>query len=255
MTEAINEDLGAPGLAFETWETKQKTLTHITAPRKLQRYTPAGNPMPEAPMPTLEKLDLKKQWKHLYKPPLGEITTVTVPPLTYLMVDGEGDPNRSKSFEQAVEALYSLSYTLKFSLKKSPRAIDYGVMPLEGLWWADDPRVFIQADKSAWKWTAMILQPEFITRSDIDAAFDEVRRKKNPAALGRVRFETLAEGESVQTLYLGPFSEEGPTIQRIHEAIHAAGKQLHGKHHEIYLSDPRRNVPAKLRTILRQPMR
>jgi hypothetical protein len=206
-------------------------------------------------MLTMEKLDLKKRWKHLYQPPLGEITTVTVPSLTYLMVDGAGDPNKSKPFEQAVEALYSLSYTLKFSLKKSPRAIDYGVMPLEGLWWADDPRVFIQADKSAWKWTAMILQPEFITRSDIDAAFDEVRRKKNPAALGRVRFETLAEGESVQTLYLGPFSEEGPTIQRMHEAIHDAGKQLHGKHHEIYLSDPRRTVPAKLRTILRQPMR
>jgi hypothetical protein len=211
--------------------------------------------MPEAPMPTLEKLDLKEQWKHLYQPPLGEITTVTVPPLTYLMVDGEGDPNRSKSFEQAVEALYSLSCTLKFSLKKSPRAIDYGVMPLEGLWWADDPRAFMQADKSAWKWTAMILQPEFITRANIDAAFDEVRRKKNPTALDRVRFEALDEGESVQTLYLGPFSEEGPTIQRMHDAIHAAGKQLHGKHHEIYLSDPRRTAPAKLRTILRQPMR
>jgi hypothetical protein len=206
-------------------------------------------------MPTLEKLDLKKQWKHLYQPPLGEIITVTVPPLTYLMVDGEGDPNRSKSFEQAVEALYSLSYTLKFTLKKSPRAIDYGVMPLEGLWWADDPRVFMQADKSAWKWTAMILQPEFITRANIDAAFDEVRRKKNPAALDRVRFESLAEGESVETLYLGPFSKEGPTIQRMHDTIHAAGKQRHGKHHEIYLSDPRRTAPAKLRTILRQPMR
>lgn len=206
-------------------------------------------------MPTLEKLDLKKQWKHLYQPPLGEITTVTVPPLTYLMVDGEGDPNKSKSFEQAVDALYSLSYTLKFTLKKSPRAIDYGVMPLEGLWWADDPRVFMQVDKSAWKWTAMILQPEFITRANIEAGFDEVRKKKNPAALDRVRFETLDEGESVQTLYLGPFSEEGPVIQLMHDAIHAAGKQINGKHHEIYLSDPRRTAPAKLRTILRQPMR
>jgi hypothetical protein len=204
---------------------------------------------------TVEKLDLKKQWKHLYQPPLGGITTVTVPPLTYLMVDGEGDPNKSKSFEQAVEALYSLSYTLKFSLKKSPSAIDYGVMPLEGLWWADDPRVFMQADKSAWKWTAMILQPEFVTRPNVAAALDEVRRKKNPAALDRVRFETLDEGESVQTLYLGPFSEEGPTILRMHDAIHAVGKQIHGKHHEIYLSDPRRTAPAKLRTILRQPMR
>jgi hypothetical protein len=203
----------------------------------------------------MEKIDLKKQWKHLYQPPVGEITTVNVPPLTYLMVDGEGDPNTSKSFGQAVEALYSLSYTLKFSLKKSPRAIDYGVMPLEGLWWADDPCVFFQTDKSTWKWTAMILQPEFISRANVDAAFDEVSRKKNPIAIDRVRFETLDEGDSVQTLYLGPFPGEGPTIQRMHDVILAAGKELQGKHHEIYLSDPRRTAPAKLRTILRQPMR
>jgi hypothetical protein len=206
-------------------------------------------------MLTMEKLDLKKQWKQLYQPPAGEITTVTVPPLTYLMVDGQGDPNKSKTFEEAVEALYALSYTLKFTLKKSPRAIDYGVMPLEGLWWADDPHVFMHVDKSAWKWTAMILQPEFISPANVDAAIAEVRRKKNPAALDRVRFETLEEGESVQTLYFGPFSEEGPTIRRMHDTIHATGKELYGKHHEIYLSDPRRTAPAKLRTIIRQPMR
>jgi hypothetical protein len=203
----------------------------------------------------MEKLDFKKEWKHLYQPPAGKVTTVIVPPLTYLMVDGEGDPNNSKTFEQAIEALYSLSYTLKFSLKKSPSPVDYGVMPLEGLWWADDPRVFHAADKSAWKWTAMILQPEFIARSHVDAAFKQVQEKKNPAALDRVRFEKLEEGEAVQTLYIGPFADEGPTIQRMHEAIHAAGKQLYGKHHEIYLSDPRRTAPEKLRTILRQPMR
>jgi hypothetical protein len=109
----------------------------------------------------MEKLDLKKQWKHLYQPPATKITAVDVPPLTYLMVDGEGDPNTSPAFQQAVEALYSLSYTLKFSLKKSPQPVDYGVMPLEGLWWADDPGVFHRKDKSTWKWTAMILQPDF----------------------------------------------------------------------------------------------
>jgi hypothetical protein len=212
--------------------------------------------MPEVkPCPPWKSSTSKKQWRHLYQPPVGEIITVTVPPLTYLMVDSQGDPNTSKLFEQAVEALYSLSYTLKFSLNKNPHAIDYGVMPLEGLWWADDPRVFFQSDKSIWKWTAMILQPAFISRANVDAAFDEVHRKKNPPALNRVRFDTLEEGESVQTLYLGPFSEEGPAIQRMHDAIHAAGKQLYGKHHEIYLSDPRRTAPAKLRTILRQPIR
>jgi hypothetical protein len=203
----------------------------------------------------MEKHDLKKQWKHLYEPRAGEITKVNVPPLTYLMVDGEGDPNKSKAFEQAVDALYSLSYTLKFSLKMSPHPVDYGVMPLEGLWWADDPRLFFSMDKSAWKWTAMILQPEFISRSHVDAAFEEVRRKKNPAALDRVRFEVLDEGDAVQTLYLGPFADESSTILRLHDAIFAAGKHLYGKHHEIYLSDPRRTAPERLRTILRQPMR
>jgi hypothetical protein len=202
----------------------------------------------------MEKLDLKKQWKHLYQTPAGAVLTVNVPPLSYLMVDGEGDPNTSPAFQEAVEALYSLSYTLKFTLKKGPRAIDYGVMPLEGLWWADDPRVFHLADKSTWKWTAMILQPEFIDRPQVDAAFDEVRKKKNPAALDRVRFETLDEGASAQILYVGPFSGEGPTIQRIHNFIHTSGTQLRGKHHEIYLSDPRRTAPEKLKTILRQPM-
>jgi len=202
----------------------------------------------------MEKLDLKKQWKHLYGAKPGAIVTVDVPALTYLMVDGEGDPNTSKAFQEAVEALYSLSYTLKFTLKKSPRAIDYGVMPLEGLWWADDPRAFYEAKKSTWKWTAMIVQPDFIAQAQVDAAMEEVRKKKNPVGLDRVRFETLTEGPSAQVLYEGPFADEGPTIQRMHDFIHAAGKELHGKHHEIYLSDPRRTAPEKLKTILRQPM-
>jgi len=203
----------------------------------------------------MQKLDLKKHWKHLYQPKTAELVEVTVPPLTYLMVDGAGDPNKSEAFQQAIEALYSLSYTLKFSLKKSPRPVDYGVMPLEGLWWADDPCVFHHADKSTWKWTVMIVQPEFISSAQVDAAFDQVRKKKNPAALDRARFEMLEEGLSVQILYTGPFSEEGPTIERMHNLIHALGRELYGKHHEIYLSDPRRTVPEKLKTILRQPMR
>jgi hypothetical protein len=203
----------------------------------------------------MEKLDLKKQWKDLYQPPATEITAVDVPPLSYLMVDGEGDPNTSPAFIHAIEALYSLSYTLKFSLKKSPSPVDYGVMPLEGLWWADDPHAFHRQDKSTWKWTAMILQPDFIDTRQVDAAFEEVRRKKNPAALGRVRLETLTEGSAAQILFVGPFADEGPTIQRIHDFIHAAGKELCGKHHEIYLSDPRRTAPERLKTIIRQPMR
>ena len=202
----------------------------------------------------MEKLDLKKQWKHLYQPKADKIVTVDVQLLNYLMVDGEGDPNISQNFQEAVEALYSLSYTLKFALKKSPRAIDYGVMPLEGLWWADDPNAFYLADKNAWKWTVMILQPEFIALREVDAAIAEVRKKKNPTALDRVRFESLTEGPSAQILYLGAFADEGPVIQRMHDFIHAEGKELRGKHHEIYLSDPRRTAPEKLKTIIRQPM-
>jgi len=203
----------------------------------------------------MEKLDLKKKWEHLYQPPAAAITTVDVPQLTYLMVDGAGDPNTSTAFTHAVEALYSLSYTLKFSLKKSPQPVDYAVMPLESLWWADDPGAFHRKDKSTWKWTAMILQPDFIDSKVVYAALHEVRRKKNPAALERVRLETLYEGAAAQILYAGPFSDEGPTIQRIHDFIHAAGRELHGKHHEIYLSDPRRTAPEMLKTIIRQPMK
>jgi len=204
----------------------------------------------------MEKLDLKTKWKNLYQPSATEIMTVNVPPLTYLMVDGQGDPNSSPVFTQAIEALYSLSYTLKFSLKKSPTPVDFGVMPLESLWWADDPGAFHRNDKSTWKWTAMILQPDFIDSRQVEDALQEVRRKKKKlVALGRVRLETLAEGSAAQILYVGPFADEGPTIQRIHDFIHSAGKELSGKHHEIYLSDPRRTAPEKLKTIIRQPMR
>ena len=101
----------------------------------------------------------------------------------------------------------------------------------------------------------MILQPDFIERGQVDAAFEEVRRKKNPTALDKVRLERLEEGSSAQILYVGPFADVGPTIQRIHDFIHAAGKELCGKHHEIYMSDPRRTAPEKLKTIIRQPMK
>jgi len=203
----------------------------------------------------MEKLDLKKKWKHLYQPPSSAVTAVAVPPLSYLMVDGAGDPNKSPAFGEAVEALMSLAYTLKFSLKKRPGGPDYGVMPLESLWWADDPRVFHLADKSTWQWTAMILQPDFVSQEDVAAAFTEVRKKKNPAALNKVRLETLEEGSAAQILYLGSYADEGPVIQRIHDFIEESGKSLFGKHHEIYLNDPRRAAPEKLKTILRQPMR
>jgi hypothetical protein len=201
----------------------------------------------------MQKLDLKKQFKQLYAPRPGRMEFVDVPTLSYLMVDGHGDPNTSKEYSDAVEALFSLAYTLKFSLKKSPAPVDWGVMPLEGLWWADDPQVFHTTDKSTWQWTAMILQPEVVDRTKFEAAVVEVRRKKNPPALDRVRLATLEEEKAVQVLYTGPYADEGPVIQQMHHTIHAKGHELAGKHHEIYLSDPRRTAPEKLKTIIRQP--
>jgi hypothetical protein len=202
----------------------------------------------------MKKIDMKKELKHLYQPSAKEVELVEVPSLNYLMVDGEGDPNTSPAFSAAVEALYAVSYALKFMVKKSPLAIDYGVMPLEGLWWAEDMSRFSIEDKSNWQWTLMIMQPDFVTKDRFDEAISEVKKKKNPAAIGSVRFEPLAEGKCAQILHIGPFSEEGPTVERVHAFIDARGQRA-GKHHEIYLSDIRKADPARWKTIIRQPMR
>jgi hypothetical protein len=172
----------------------------------------------------------------------------------FLMIDGEGDPNTAESYSNAIEALYSLSYALKFMVKKGEWGIDYGVMPLEGLWWADDMTAFTVGNKDAWEWTMMIMQPEFITPDMVEAARQEVGRKKNPVALSLVRFEAFKEGKAAQIMHIGPFSEEGPTIEKVHAFIENTGSRRRGKHHEIYLSDIRRAAPEKWKTIIRQPL-
>jgi len=202
----------------------------------------------------MEKLDLKKELKHLYQPSTKEVARVEVPAMNYLMIDGEGDPNTSQAFKDAVEALFSLSYTLKFMVKKGATGLDYGVMPLEGLWWADDMSAFTEGDKSNWKWTAMIMQPDVITGELVAAAIADVRKKRNPAALPKVRFETWSEGVCAQIMHIGPFTEEGPTIEKVHSFIDACGCKRTGKHHEIYLSDIRKADPAKWKTVVRQSM-
>lgn len=174
--------------------------------------------------------------------------------MNFLMVDGEGDPNTAQSFSDAVEALYPLSYTLKFMVKNGKPGIDYGVLPLEALWWADDMSAFTTGDKDAWKWTLMIMQPVFITDSLVDQARADVDRKKQPVALPLVRFEPFREGKAAQILHIGPFSEEGPAIEKVHQFIRDNGGARVGKHHEIYLSDIRRAAPEKWKTIVRQPM-
>ena len=201
----------------------------------------------------MQKIDLKKDLKHLYHATAKEVVQVEVPTLRYLMFDGEGNPNTSQDYAQGVEALFAVSYTAKFMVKKGAQALDYAVMPLEGLWWADDMSSFVSGDKSQWQWTMMILQPDFVGDEVIEAALAEVRRKKGLAAVDRLRLEPFSEGRCAQVLHIGPFSEEGPTIERLHDFIDARTGRA-GKHHEIYLSDIRRADPARWKTIIRHPM-
>jgi hypothetical protein len=201
----------------------------------------------------MKKLDLKKQLAGLYKVSAKQVVEVDVPKMNFLMIDGKGDPNKAQEYAEAVAALYQLAYAIKFHIKKGKQAVDYGVMPLEGLWWVDDMRLFSEKDKSSWKWTMMIQQPDFVTREIVEAMRAEVAGKKNPPALPKVRFEAYKEGPSAQILYIGPYANEGPTIQGIHEHIKQSGRALRGKHHEIYLNDPRRAAPEKLQSIIRQP--
>ncbi len=199
----------------------------------------------------MTKLDLKTTYKHLYQPSLKEFSLVDVPPFNYLMVDGHGDPNHAPEYQQAVELLYGMAYTIKFALKPQ---LDFTVMPLEGLWWVPDMRSFSQAHKDDWDWTMMILQPELVTPELVAKTRQEVTDKKKLPGAVQVRLETFTEGLSAQILYLGAYADEGPTIARIHAWIAENGYQPAGKHHEIYLGDPRRNPPEKLKTIIRQPV-
>lgn len=201
----------------------------------------------------MAKLDLRLELKHLYRPPHNAVVTVDVPTMRFLMVDGHGDPSHSLDYAEAVEALFSVSYTAKFATKRGATAVDYSVMPLEGLWWADDWSSFTSQDRAAWRWTMMMMQPDFVSNDVVHQAIDQVRAKKRLKAVELLRFEAFSEGLSAQTMHIGPFSEEGPTIERVHRHI-ASTSKLRGKHHEIYLSDIRRSAPSNWKTVIRQPM-
>lgn len=200
----------------------------------------------------MEKLDLKKTLEEFYNPPKEVMQEVIVPAFNYLMIDGEGDPNTSESFINAVEIMYGVSYTLKFIIK-AERKIDYKVMPLEGLWWADDMLDFTAGNKDRWKWTIMIHQPELITEAYFADAMNKYSEKKKKDVSGTIRFEIYDEGRSIQTLYIGAYKDEGPKIAEIHKYIASLGCKMKGKHHEIYLSDARKTPPETLKTIIRQP--
>ncbi len=202
----------------------------------------------------MQKIDHKKELKHLYRASAAKAVEVEVPAMNFLMIDGEGDPNTSTAFKEAIEALYPVAYNLKFTVKKSDAGIDYAVMPLEGLWWADNMDAFLQQSKDEWKWTLMVMQPEFISPEMVASAMEDVQRKKQPPALDKMRFESYQEGRAAQILHIGPYSEEGPAIAALHAFIEESGCTFSGKHHEIYLSDTRRTAPEKWKTIIRQPM-
>ena len=204
------------------------------------------------PITTTPKLDLKKVHKPLWTATASPVL-VEVPPLTYLMVDGHGDPNRAPEYAEAVQSLYAVAYTVKFALKRSAGP-DVVVMPLEGLWWAPDLSAFTSGDKDAWDWTMMIAVPDAITPGVVEAARAAASSKAPAAALAKLRLETFAEGRAAQVLHVGPYATEGPTIERLHAFVADQALQLSGKHHEIYLGDPRRTAAEKLRTIIRQPV-
>jgi len=202
----------------------------------------------------MDKVDLKKQLEEFYNASSKEVKFADVPAMNFLMVDGKGNPNDSSEYKAAIEVLFNVSYALKFMVKKA-KSIDYGVMPLEGLWWVDDMTKFSAERKDDWKWKAMIMQPNFVNAEDVKAAIEQVKKKKNLPAITKIRFESFNEGKAAQIMHIGPYSAEGANIAKIRAFIQSNGYSLGGKHHEIYLNNPGKTAPEKLKTIMRQPMK
>lgn len=201
----------------------------------------------------MEKIDIKKQLKEYYNPRAKEVSLVDVPTMKFLTITGEGAPE-SPQFKEAIEALYPIAYGIKFYYKKG-QAIDYGVMPLEGLWWADDMTNFNQEsqNKDLWKWQLMIAQPDFVTKEVFEQVRDKALDKKKNPNFNQVRFEEFTEGPSTQIMHIGPFATEKDNIQKLHQTIEELGAKRSGMHHEIYLNDFRKISPEKMKTVLRQP--
>lgn len=203
----------------------------------------------------MPKIDLKKVLKTLYTASAKKAALIEVPKLKFLVIDGAGDPNGNPQFQDAMEALYGVAYTLKFSLKLGPKKLDFAMMPPEALWWTDGPVPFDKADRASWKWTLMIVQPEFVTATMVREAKKKVKAKKASARVDDVWLKSLREGPVVQILHVGPYSEEQPSIEKLQALASENGYTFTGRHHEIYFSDPRRTKPERLRTILRRPVR
>lgn len=198
----------------------------------------------------MAKIDYKKELSHLYKCSAKKISEVDVPAMQYLMVDGHGSPH-NQLFMDAIETLYGMAYTLKFMLKAAPEPFDSVVMPMEMFTWADDWNAFPEKRYDEWQWTLMIMLPPRVTQADFDAAQAQLKAKKNPIMIDHCRLETVTEGSCAQIMHIGPYDQVGDVVEQLHEYIDGMGASLRGKHHEIYLSDPRRTAPEKLKTIVR----
>jgi hypothetical protein len=206
----------------------------------------------------MEKLDLRKQYKHLYKPRHNKVSVVDVPALKFVCLDGAIEPGKSPgtspSFKAATETMYAISYTLKFmSKQREENPIDYAVMALEALWWIEDGEFDI-TNPSNWLWTTMIMQPDHITDEMFQAGVEQVRKKKPHLVLNQLRFETFHEGLSMQIMHIGPYANEPATLKKMDTFARDSGYIACGKHHEIYLGDPRRTKPENLKTVLRHPV-
>lgn len=200
----------------------------------------------------MEVVDLRKDLKPLYNPSAKEPSLVDVPEFTFAMIDGEGNPNTSESFHDAIQALFSITFTAKFH-RREEKTVDYKSLPLEGLWWTEDGApIEIGADAEL-RWTLMIAQPPTFTPTLFEEIRDQALSKAPMVECARI--EPFAEGRCAQIMHLGPYSEEAATIARLDAFIEGQGLEPRGKHHELYLGDPRRADPAKLKTILRQPVR
>jgi hypothetical protein len=198
-----------------------------------------------------EKLDLRKKLAHLYHPPVGDVQILKIPRMKYIMVDGGGSPE-SDDFHQAIGTIYNVAYTMKFRSKKLLKK-DYNVMALEGLWWMEGGGFDVNK-RGSWQWTLMVVLPDFVTPKLFADSVKEVKAKKNPPGVEKAHLAAFAEGLCAQTMHVGPYSTESQTIARLEAFVREHGYRMVGKHHEIYLGDPRRAAPSKLRTIIRHPI-
>ncbi len=202
----------------------------------------------------MRRIDFKKDFKQLYKASAGSVSFVEVPAISYLMVDGAGDPLNAPEFQSAVETLYGVAYTIKFAAKKAQNGPEYTIPPLSGLWWCDGMEGFDPDNRNLWRWTLMLGQPPHVESGMVTGAIEHLKSKRKRGLWQKIDLKTFEEGLCVQTLHIGPYSDEAPKIAAMMAFIHDQGYRPRGKHHEIYMSDPRRTSPEKLKTILRHPV-